>query len=603
MKPYRLIWRMIRYSPWLYAVDQLSWILIHVAPLAPGFLYREFFNALGGTSTLGLNPESIVALSLGVALAKVVLHAVGVLADIPHRFMMSSLLRTNIFTRLMDRPGAQALPGAVGDVFNVIRDDARQIEDVISWLCDLSGVLVFAIAALITLLAINTEMAVLVFLPLIGVAAVAQMASNRIQKYRYQLRDADSAVSDSLNEMFESAQAIQVAGAEERVVARFRRLSETRRRAAVKDRVFTQVLESIFANAVSLGTGLILLVAANAMQPSLARPFTVGDFALFVYYLTFVSDMTVFFGRFMATYRQAGVAFGRMAALLPGQSNTVLVAHRPLHLRGPLPELPKRGREPLERLEARGLTYVYADSGRGVKGVDVDLKRGTLTVVTGRIGSGKTTLARALLGLLPKQAGEVTWNGRPVADPAAFFIPPRSAYVPQAPRLFSQTLRANVLMGAAPPTHAMDGSVPGDGLARALWSAVLDEDARGFDKGLDTQVGTRGVRLSGGQAQRAAAARAFAPEAELQVFVVLSSALAVVTEHSLLDRLGALAASAEGEGRTALAISHRRAALRRADHIIVLKDGRAVDEGALDDLLARCDEMRQIWNAQDAGEE
>jgi len=603
MKPYQLIWRMIRYSPWLYAGDQLSWILIHVAPLAPGFIYREFFNALGGTSTLGLNPESLVALSLGVALAQVVLRIFGAVTDIPHRFMMGNLLRANVFTRLMDRPGAQALPGAVGDVFNVIRDDARQVEDVISWLCDMSGALVFAIIALVTMLSINAEMAVLVFLPLIGVATVAQMASNRIQKYRYQLRDADSAVSDSLNEMFESAQAIQVAGAEERVVARFRRLSETRRRAAVKDRVFTQVLESIFANAVSLGTGLILLVAANAMQPSLARPFTVGDFALFVYYLTFVSDMTVFFGRFMATYRQAGVAFERMAALLPGQSNAVLVAHRPLYLRGPTPDLPKREREPLERLQARGLTYVYVDSGRGVKGVDVDLRRGTLTVVTGRIGSGKTTLARALLGLLPKQAGEITWNGRQVEDPAAFFIPRRSAYVPQAPRLFSQTLRANVLMGATPPTHPTNGAVPGDGLARALWSAVLDEDARGFDKGLDTQVGTRGVRLSGGQAQRAAAARAFAQEAELLVFDDLSSALDVVTEHMLWERWDALAATSEGQGRTALAISHRRAALRRADHIIVLKDGRAVDEGALDDLLARCDEMRQIWNAQDAGEE
>src|SRR5690606_1412095 len=113
---------------------------------------------------------------------------------------------------------------------------------------------------------------------------------------------------------------------------------------------------------------------------------------------------------------------------------------------------------------------------------------------------------RTLLGLLPPDGGEVRWNGAPVADPMTFFLPPRSAYTPQVPRLFSEPLRANILMGL--PEDEAD-------LARALRAAVLEPDVAALEAGLDTLVGPRGVRLSGGQVQRAAAARMLVRDAEL----------------------------------------------------------------------------------------
>jgi len=105
--------------------------------------------------------------------------------------------------------------------------------------------------------------------------------------------------------------------------------------------------------------------------------------------------------------------------------------HKPLYFRGAeppaLPFLVTRSESRLESLEASDLTYRYPDTGRGIDGISLRLTRGSVTVITGRIGSGKTTFLQVLLGLLPKDGGEIHWNGECVADPATFFVPPRSA--------------------------------------------------------------------------------------------------------------------------------------------------------------------------------
>src|SRR5439155_9124823 len=137
--------------------------------------------------------------------------------------------------------------------------------------------------------------------------------------------------------------------------AHFRRLHEQRRTAMLADRVMTQALEAITANTVSVGTGLIMLLAAGSLRDG---SLTVGDFVLFVSYLGFIADFTDGLGQFLAVYRQTGVAFARMGALLGGAPPTALVAPTPLHLRGPLPTAapPARGESDwLVLLEARGL--------------------------------------------------------------------------------------------------------------------------------------------------------------------------------------------------------------------------------------------------------
>lgn len=583
----RFMGRLFTYKPSIYIINALLWGVFHSFPIGIGLGMKWFFDraAIGSDDYLWLVLPLLIVAS--VRFSRVGLFYYAFFKWVTYIYHLQALLRRNLLSGILSWPGRN-LPASPGEAMTRFREDVDEIVDYVESWVDFWGRLIYFVVCIWIMLRINVAITCVAVAPLVVVTLLNNLSGNRARRYAQSNREATGRITSFIAETFGTVQTVKLGRAEARMSDRFTKLNEDRRRAALRDNLFKQWMRSLNHHVLSLCTGGILLMCAAEMK---AGRFTVGDFALYTSYLTTFSYSISLFGYMVFQHKRLRVALDRMRVLFrPGEQDRV-AEHGDIHLYREAPNAPEpttNEGDRLQSLEVHRLTYAYPNSDNGIRDVSFRLTRGKFLVVTGRVGSGKTTLVRTLLGMLPRTAGELTWNGVRIEDPAAFLKPPRAAYTPQVPRLFSDSLRDNITQGKRVAEAELD---------RVIRLAVMEQDVQSLERGLDTFVGPRGVMLSGGQLQRAATARMLMTGADLLIFDDLSSALDVETENELWARLF------RESDITCIAVSHRHAALARADLIIVMKDGRVEAEGSLSELLATCEEMQLLWQGEQLPEE
>ena len=581
MSTWRLLLSLISRHPVLFTANGIFSIVLTSLPLAVGLLTREFFNAIGPDAEARFDVWTVVILYVVVQFIVSFFRNGGRSFESYLRELIVARMQRNAFEGLIDSPPSRARP-SMGETINRLRDDVAEILGPLFSISAMAGQIISFGIALFVMIQISPWMTAVAFVPTVAAIFITRAFGGLIRTSQRAERESSGALTSFLGEVLSVIQAVRLAGTQDHALDRFDRLSDVRRVASLKNGVVLRLVRGVNTGSIAITTGVILIAASQMMR---AGTFTVGDFSLFVAYIAggTVSSFPETFGSLLSSVRRSAVSFGRLLPLTPTRDGSALIGGEPLHLRDsphPPQRITRTSTDRLERLEVRRLTCIYPNSRAGINAVNLDLSHGTFTVVTGRIGSGKTTLLQALLGLVLIDSGEILWNGKVVEAPWEFLVPPRCAYTPQVPRLFSDTLRNNILLGLDEADVDVD---------RAIRLAVLEPDIETLENGLDTLVGPRGVKLSGGQAQRTAASRMFVRKPDLLLFDDLSSALDVETEHILWQRVF------EMEDVTSLVVSHRRSALRRADNIIVLREGEIDAEGKLHDLLQSSAEMQRIW--------
>lgn len=457
----------------------------------------------------------------------------------------------------------------------------------------------FSLSLIVGMLFYDVQLTLLALLPVPLGMWLAKAAGRWVSARTTATREANAALTAFLQEHLSGLRVVRLFGRIDATVERVAALSQRLAGANLAAIRLQSGLEPVYRLLMTAGIVLVIWLGGERVA---AGTMTLGAFIAYL-------DL---YGRFVGrghrvpqlfnSVQSGAAAYARLAPLLAppaAQRATLRSTLWPNHVPGigePLPPLPPRPPGPTA-LSVQGITFCYPGNRTVVlQDVSLDIPAGALVAITGPVGSGKSALARALLGFYPLESGRVLLDGRPLAALSQAERAARIGYLPQAPFLFSGTVRENIRLE---PMAGRDAPASDD-LDRFVELAALQGDLRTFPNGLDSQIGELGIRVSGGQRQRIALARAFAANPGLLVLDDPFSSVDVDTEARIIAGLREAfgpAAPAEQQA-TVVFFSHRLAAFPLADRVVVLNEGRIVEQGTHDTLLSAGGLYARIYRAQ-----